>query len=48
MDEPTLLRQSVRRLLELDFDAVLVGDGVAILEGARERLRELVAGFPTD
>ena len=48
MDEPTLLRQSVRRLLELDFDAVLVGDGGAILEGARERLRELVAGFPTD
>ncbi len=48
MDEPPLLRQSVRRLLELDFDAVLVGDGVPILEGARERLRELVAGFPTD
>ena len=48
LDEPPLLRQSIRRLLELDFDAVLVGDGVAILEGARERLRELVAGFPAD
>ena len=48
VDEPTLLRQSVRRLLELDFDGVLVGDGVAILEGARERLQELVAGFPSD
>ena len=35
-------------LLELDFDAVLVGDGVAILEGARERVREPVAAFPTD
>ena len=48
MDEPPQLRQSVRRLLELDFDAVLVGDGVAILEGARERLAQLVAGFPAD
>ncbi len=48
LDEPPRLRQSVRRLLELDFDAVLVGDGVAILEGARERLQQLVASFPAD
>ncbi len=48
LDDPPLLRQSVRRLLELDFDALLVGDGVPILEGARESLRRLVAGFPTD
>jgi glyoxylase-like metal-dependent hydrolase (beta-lactamase superfamily II) len=48
MDDPTLLRASVRQLLELDFDAVLVGDGVPIRTGGRDRLRELVAGFPTD
>ncbi len=48
MDDPRLLRDSVRGLLELDFDALLVGDGVPILEGARERLRELVASFPND
>lgn len=45
MDDPPRLRASLRHLLELDFDAVLVGDGVAIPEGGRERLRELVAGF---
>ncbi len=28
--------------------AILVGDGVAIVEGARERLRELVASFPPE
>ena len=48
MDDPPLLRQSVRGLLELDFDALLVGDGVPILEGARERLSTLVASFPAD
>ncbi len=48
MDDPPRLRASVRRLLELDFDALLVGDGAAIREGGRERLRELVASFPTD
>ena len=46
MDDPARLRVSVRRLLELDFDAVLVGDGAPIRTGARERLAELVAGFP--
>ena len=45
MDDPPLLRASVRRLLELDFDTLLVGDGEPILHGARERLRELVATF---
>ncbi len=48
MDDPPLLRASVRRLLELDFDTLLVGDGEPILEGAHERLRELIAGFPPD
>jgi len=45
MDDPALLRQSVRKLLDLDFDALLVGDGVSIMRGARDRLRELVATF---
>ena len=42
MDDPEQLRRSVRDLLDLDFDGLLVGDGVPILEGARERLRVLV------
>ena len=46
MDDPTRLRLSVRALLGLDFDALVVGDGVSIPTGARERLRELVEGFP--
>jgi glyoxylase-like metal-dependent hydrolase (beta-lactamase superfamily II) len=46
MDDPPLLRASVRRLLELDFDALLVGDGVPLRTAARERLAELVASFP--
>jgi glyoxylase-like metal-dependent hydrolase (beta-lactamase superfamily II) len=46
MDDPPRLRASVSALLALDFDALVLGDGVPILTGARERLRELVAGFP--
>jgi len=46
MDEPARLRESVRELLALDFETLLVGDGVPILSGAKERLRELVATFP--
>ena len=45
MDDPARLRNSVRALLELDFDTLVVGDGVAILGGAKDRLRELVATF---
>lgn len=45
MDDPRELRQSVRRLLDLDFDSLLFGDGVPILRGAKERLAELVASF---
>jgi len=48
MDDPPRLRASVRSLLELDVDALMLGDGVPIREGGRERLRELVASFPTD
>jgi hypothetical protein len=48
VDDPALLRASVRRLLDLDFDAILVGDGVSLREGAHQRLEELVASFATD
>ncbi len=46
MDDPPRLRASVRRLLELDFDTVLVGDGVSVLANAKQRLKELIDGFP--
>jgi glyoxylase-like metal-dependent hydrolase (beta-lactamase superfamily II) len=45
MDDPVQLRNSVRRLLNLDFDSLLVGDGASILDGAKERLRDLVASW---
>jgi glyoxylase-like metal-dependent hydrolase (beta-lactamase superfamily II) len=45
MDDPARLRDSVRNLLELDFDTLLFGDGVPILDGAKARLRELVDRF---
>lgn len=47
MDDPPRLRKSVQQLLDLGFDTLLVGDGVPILEGARERLKELVDTFPS-
>ncbi|MBI3797525.1 MAG: MBL fold metallo-hydrolase [Deltaproteobacteria bacterium] len=46
MDDPAGLRASVKQLLTLDFDTLLVGDGELILQDAKERLRELVATFP--
>jgi glyoxylase-like metal-dependent hydrolase (beta-lactamase superfamily II) len=46
VDDPGLLCESVRRLLALDFDALLVGDGDPILQSAKDPLRELVASFP--
>ena len=46
MDNPQRLRGSVRELLTLDFDTLLPGDGEAILQGARERLKALVDTFP--
>jgi len=45
MDDPAGLRESVCNLLAIDFDTLLVGDGVSILSGAKDRLRELVATF---
>jgi len=46
VDDPARLRESVRRLLALDFDILLVGDGVPILQSAKARLKELVDTFP--
>jgi glyoxylase-like metal-dependent hydrolase (beta-lactamase superfamily II) len=46
MDDPARLKHSVRKLLDLEFDALLVGDGVSILHDAKSRLKELVATFP--
>ena len=45
VDDPALLRDSARQLLALDFDILLVGDGVPILQAAKDRLRELVNSF---
>jgi glyoxylase-like metal-dependent hydrolase (beta-lactamase superfamily II) len=46
MDEPARLRESVRQLLALEFDTLLVGDGESVLHDARQRLQELVDLFP--
>jgi choline dehydrogenase-like flavoprotein len=46
MDDPARLRQSVRKLLDLEFDTLLFGDGTSILHDAKLRLKELVATFP--
>jgi len=45
MDDPARLRRSVQQLLALDFDTILVGDGVSIVENAKHQLRELVNSF---
>lgn len=47
MDDPARLRASIRQLVDLDFDTLLVGDGESILSGAKDRLRELTASFET-
>jgi hypothetical protein len=46
LDDPARLRRTVCKLLDLEFEALLVGDGVSILHGAKSRLEELVATFP--
>jgi glyoxylase-like metal-dependent hydrolase (beta-lactamase superfamily II) len=46
MDDPARLRQSVRQLLDLDFDVLLLGDGASILHDAKLGLQALVATFP--
>jgi glyoxylase-like metal-dependent hydrolase (beta-lactamase superfamily II) len=46
VDDPARLRESVRSLLALDFNILLPGDGAPILQGAKQRLRELAGTFP--
>ena len=46
LDDPGRLRDSLRALAEIDFEVLLLGDGVPILQDAKARLAELVAGFP--
>jgi glyoxylase-like metal-dependent hydrolase (beta-lactamase superfamily II) len=48
MDDPPRLRKSVRSLLGLDFDVLLVGDGRSILRDAKARVQELVECFPPE
>ncbi|HEV8258317.1 MAG TPA: MBL fold metallo-hydrolase [Casimicrobiaceae bacterium] len=48
MDDPARLKRSVRNLLDLDFDALLFGDGASILHDAKMRLKELVDTFPSE
>lgn len=45
MDDPVTLRNSVRRLLDVDFDTLLFGDGEPILSGAKLQLSRLVDSF---
>jgi glyoxylase-like metal-dependent hydrolase (beta-lactamase superfamily II) len=44
-DKPRLVA-SLRALADLDFDALLLGDGAPILAGGREALRQLVEDLP--
>lgn len=46
MDDPARLRQSVRGLLDLDFDTLLLGDGVSLLSAAKVEMKALVDGLP--
>jgi len=46
IDDIARLRQSVAELLALDFEVLLLCDGTPILQGGKERLKELVAAFP--
>jgi glyoxylase-like metal-dependent hydrolase (beta-lactamase superfamily II) len=46
VDDPKQLRASVRDLLQLDFDLLLLGDGRSLLANARAALEALVARFP--
>ena len=45
MDDPAQLKQSLAELLALDFDILLMGDGVSILSHGKDRLKELVASY---
>lgn len=44
MEDPAALRRSLRRIVsEIEFDALLVGDGEPILQGGRRALQDLVS-----
>jgi glyoxylase-like metal-dependent hydrolase (beta-lactamase superfamily II) len=45
IDDFARLQESLRGLLALEFDTLLLGDGVSILSQAKARLAELVASF---
>ncbi len=45
MDDPARLRGNLRKLLDLDFDILLVGDGESLLRDAKARLKDLVETF---
>jgi glyoxylase-like metal-dependent hydrolase (beta-lactamase superfamily II) len=47
VDDPARLRASVRGLLALEFDAIIVGDGVWIPSGAYQALEQLVRSLPS-
>jgi len=46
IDDPARLQRNLRKLLDLDFDILLVGDGESILQNAQARLKELIGMFP--
>jgi glyoxylase-like metal-dependent hydrolase (beta-lactamase superfamily II) len=46
IDDLPRLQASVRDLLGLDFETLLVGDGVSIMHGAKALVGELAATFP--
>jgi glyoxylase-like metal-dependent hydrolase (beta-lactamase superfamily II) len=46
IDDKARLAASLRALAELDFDALLLGDGAPILAGGRAALRRLVEDLP--
>ena len=46
IDDKALLLDSLRMLAQLDFDALLLGDGAPILSGGRAALGRLLEGTP--
>jgi glyoxylase-like metal-dependent hydrolase (beta-lactamase superfamily II) len=45
LDDPQLLRQSLRKLLDYDFDAVLLCDGKPLLGGGKEAVERFVSAM---
>ena len=44
MDDPPRLRESVQKLLDLDFDVLLLAHGDPVVGGAKQALREFAVG----